>query len=236
MKRETLAVLWMIVALGVSTPLNATDDSSSLRYLIQFQVVVTDEEQISITSRQMELDRVVASATEVSTITIGDLTLDLDDDHLWGGQPIPSEGSGIKVLSKPRVSIPPGGAAKMRSGGPSEIQYLELQGEDCYSVSTLLPDFTPGLIIEVAAQEGRPDDQPGTVYLDIKTQVTILGGREPVPGLNLDVGKPTVQFFELNTHKRFRLDRWNLMTSQVSRDLTNLDAETLLVFFRASRQ
>lgn len=236
MTNTRLSVLWLIVGIGLPILVGAADDSPDHHYLVEFQVVVAVEERIAFTSRLMESDGVVTPASGVSTLTIGDLVLDLDKDDLWGGRPEPPEDAGITVLSMPQLIIPAGEKATLRSGGQTEIQYLEWQSENCYTVKTLPPEFPPGLLIEVASREGRPDDQPGTVYLDMKIQVTVVGERVPVRGLNLDVGKPAVQTNELNTHKRFQLGRWDLLTTQFSRELKNRDAETLLVFMRASRR
>lgn len=224
----------LVVACWLVFPVVAvsTDQPEAEVYIIAFQIVTTDRGWME----SQAIDDAGSPPREIRRLTIGDLVVDLDAEHLWNGRPTPPDGSGVTVLSMPRVAVPADEKGTMRSGSTYGAQYLEWDGNGCYQAKTLPPELHPGLVIDVVPHGNRPSDQPGTVYLDLHLKVSTLGEREPVHGLDLDVGKPTVRIDEFDTHGRFRLDRWSLVTTQLSRDLTNRPDETLLVFVRASRR
>jgi len=230
--------LIVFVAVGLALCATATvgGDRSADTYLMEFQIVVTNKQQIEIQSSAITSDGNLTTATEVSLMRIGDMTLDFDAEFLWDGRSVPPEDAGITVLSMPQLIVPAGEKATVRSGSSGQVQFLERQEGDCYKIQSLPPEFAPGVFIEVVPRIAQPDDPPNTVRLDLSLEVTVVTTREILPGVNLDVGRPNLIKQESYTKDhRFRLDRWNLMTTHLSRDLANPNQETLVVFLRVSR-
>jgi hypothetical protein len=231
---QDLAVAALCLTLSGATAATAEDQPRT--FVIQFQVLVlaTGVPFTAETHRADSGDE-LAWVGAIDTMRVGEVELDLDSDLMWNGQAEPPAGSGIELLTAPQVVIAEGTTGVVRSG--SAIQYLERRDEGCYSVQTLPPDASPGVVLTVVPKTG-PDQEDGTktVDLDFSVRIATIGDRQPVAGLDLDVGRPTINAKEVKSRYNYPLGRWNLLTSHFSRDPAKPDGERLLVLVRAKRR
>ena len=171
---------------------------------------------------------------EIDTMRVGELELDLDSASMWGGHDTPPDGSGVEVLSAPQIVIPAGTKGTVRSG--SAVQYLERRDAECYTVHTLPREASPGIVLTLEANPAPAADDGGeTATLDFTLRVSTISRREPVPGLDLDLGRPTINTKEVDSRLNARLGHWNLLTSHITRDPDAVEPETLLVLVRLIR-
>ncbi len=211
-------------------------------YVIELQVVATSHKwTLDARSVHTAEDKTPLGTAEslttvggILSMKIGDLEVDLESNEMWAGEANPPEGSGIEVLTAPRIVVPAGEEAQLRIG--SAAQFLELRDNDCFTVETLPPDASPGFNLELVAEGGPPEeDGAETVSLDLTLRVATIGERQPLPGVTLDVGRPKILTQEINSRYTYPLERWNLVTSHISRDPTEPDGEKLLVLIRVTR-
>jgi hypothetical protein len=208
----------------------ASDDPD--RYVIETQVIVTDR-SFTMEAHSASTDTEVVSVGDVDTMTIGDEELDLAADWIWGSEAGPPEDSGIELLTAPRMVVPAGERAQLRSG--AAVQYLEQRDDDCFTLETLSPEASPGVYLEVKPVAGPRQDDLETVDLDYMLRVSTIAGREVIPGVGLDVGRPTIQTKEVSSRHRCTVGRWSLLTTHISRDPNEPETDKLIVLIRVSR-
>lgn len=218
----------------------AAAEAASAPYVVQVQIAVAardvsfNAEAHSVTTGD---GTGFTSVGEIETMRVGDLELDLDSPSIWGGHDTPPEGSGVELLSAPQVIIPAATKGTVRTGTVAQYQYLERRDADCYIVQTLPPEASPRIVLTIVPTPGPPtDDGRATVTLDFHLKVTTIGNREPVPGLNLDVGRPIIASNEVDRRLTARLGRWNLLTSHIGRNPDAAEPETLFVLVRITRR
>ena len=230
MRFPRTALIPIAVAWCVLSPLTGHSDENDL-YLIELQVLVATGQKVTMVAGNAVTSEELVSVGDVSHMTVGDMTVDLSAELMWAGQAKPPAGSGIELLTAPSLRVRANQAAAMRSG--STVQYLEQTKEGCYAVRTLPADISPGIFLDLVPGAGSKDERGvETVELDLKLRISTIGERAPVPGFQLDVGRPIVRSKETASRYRYRLGRWNLVTSYITREP---EKETLLVLIRVTR-
>lgn len=114
-----------------------------------------------------------------------------------------SQMEGVRRIAAPRLMVLEKSLANVRIGATRELTYLSPLGggkfqAEKYTTKELGMDF------RLQAQPVDGDDE--SVELSpLEIQLTSLDGREPVTGLDLDVGKPIVTTRSLSTTARVKL-------------------------------
>ncbi|HEY3969745.1 MAG TPA: hypothetical protein VGM05_34695 [Planctomycetaceae bacterium] len=105
----------------------------------------------------------------------------------------------VDVLSRPQVRSLLGQSAEIQvSGGVPEIAYLVRTGKKTFELKEAVAQPKLGIAIHLTAQAVAEDsDQIEISPLTIAT--TTFDGREPIPGFDLDVGKPIISTRKLET-------------------------------------
>jgi hypothetical protein len=223
----TLTAVFLIL----STTGQAENDPDD-HYVIELQVLVASDQQLVMQSRSVTTEEDLTSVGGVYEMTVGDITVDLEADLMWNGKAEPPKDSGIELLAAPRISVKANQSASMRSA--STVQYFEQQDDDCFVLRALPPDASPGIFLDVKPEAG-PTDQKGaeTVDLDLTLRISTLGERAALPGVSLDVGRPTLHSRETSSAYRYRLDRWNVISSHITQEPKK---ETLVLLIRVTRE
>ncbi len=126
---------------------------------------------------------------------------DSGDDELWAAR-------GLDALDVTTVVVP-----KLRSFAKqsvtmqmqtfSGLPYLEPLGDGKYQAkSTVVQELGMKVIVAVQPIEG---DDAFVELSPLEIQITALDGREPLEGLNLDVGKPIISTRSLKTTAKMKL-------------------------------
>lgn len=104
----------------------------------------------------------------------------------------------VDILSRPQIRALLGQSAKVHIGAEQpRISYLVRTGTKSFEVRESAGESPLGLTIDLTARAVDDSDKIEISPLSIST--TTLDGREPVPGLDLDVGKPIVSTRTLKT-------------------------------------
>lgn len=123
-----------------------------------------------------------------SDVQLGPVRL-IATPSLWkfNGENDPVATEGFETIAAPRIMTLDGRAAEIRIGSEGPIAYLEDAGEGLYRKATL--DQPTGLALSVTPEI----DREGRVKLNnLKIESCVVEDREPVPGLDLPVGKPVL--------------------------------------------
>ncbi len=115
------------------------------------------------------------------------------------------EGSsrGLDVLAAPRVMVRAGQRAAIRIGTTGPHYFVPAQ-EGTYRHMRVEEDIGTDLKVIVDTVPGHPD----RAALDLDFSLREIVGREPLPGIDLDVGPPIVRSREMKTTVTTRLGEW----------------------------
>lgn len=162
----------------------------------------------------------------IPEVWLGDERLILMDD---GGLEVP-EGASAEVVSSPRITTLPHQRASLRSGLDGPLEYFERVEDGSYRVVRGSRDEIPRVVLDVTA---APGDDAGTVTLTVGLAITVMTGREPLEGTQLDVGRPILESREVGTVMlRVPLGAWRLVSALVAQPENVPYSQYLLVFFR----
>jgi Flp pilus assembly secretin CpaC len=104
----------------------------------------------------------------------------------------------VDVLSRPQVRTLIGQSANIQVGtAPPRIPYLVRTGTKSFELREAASGTPLGITINLTPRAGDDSEQIEISPLQIST--TTLDGREQIPGLDLDVGKPIVSTRTLET-------------------------------------
>lgn len=228
MKKSATILVCLLLA---GSYLNA-DESGPQYYLIEAQVLVVTGQKITMESGSAHDDEDVLSAKSMDTLKIGDISLDLDADKIWSTPDGPPPDSGINLLTAPRVVVQARGRVQSRMA--RSVQYLEPSDNGCLEVRSLPADASPGFFLDAVPRPGPPGENGAeTVDLKLKLRLSTLGERAVIPGVDLDVGRPTLHSKEIESVYHYRLGKWNLISSYLSLEP---EKQLLVVLLRVSRQ
>jgi hypothetical protein len=103
---------------------------------------------------------------------------------------------GVKVLAAPRVWVMPRESITVEMAVSQIFTYLESEGEGRYVARQSKPQKL-GLKLAIKA-DPSPDDE-SVVLCRLECDTSALVGREPVKGLDLEVGMPIISSWSLKT-------------------------------------
>lgn len=168
-------------------------------------------------------------------LRVGERTIEIvGGDILWDGSPTgPVVSDEMHLVSSPRVITREGEDVVLRSGWSGRIQYFEPGDHDCYRLKTLAPDEGPGLRLDVQVGNRR-DLEDGRVAIDLPfgIRVTVLGPRQPIPGVSMDVGPPTLHSTETESTLRLVLGEWDVLMVTTAPVRGQQRSDSLIVFVR----
>jgi hypothetical protein len=139
---------------------------------------------------------------------------------------------GATVLSAPRINLPPGSQANVIS--QARIQYFTPGEDGCYQLQEPEPGepgVIPGVSLELQLQE-LPDGPGRRVRLSYTARVTVLTGREPLPGVILDVGPPILHTQAAQTTLEVLCGRWFLASVSQLEKVASQGADLVFVLAR----
>lgn len=104
----------------------------------------------------------------------------------------------VNVLSRPQVRTLMGHSASVQiSSSPPRIPYLVRTGTKSFELRESDGEASLGIMIDLTP---RADDDSREIELSpLKVSITTLDGREPIRGVDLDVGKPIISTRTLET-------------------------------------
>ncbi len=128
-------------------------------------------------------------------------------DHAWGGESkwlakeleTMKAYAEIEILSRPHIRAPLGQPAEVQvSCGTPQIAYLVRTGKKTFELREAAAQPALGLMIKLTAQVAAEDS--GRIEISpLAISTTTFDGREPIPGIDLDVGKPILSTRKLET-------------------------------------
>jgi hypothetical protein len=129
------------------------------------------------------------------------------DDELWvcASMDVP----GITTVAAPKLVTRTGQPVTLSIQTSSRFSYLEPLGDDKYQAK-YSPVQELGMKVVVALQPVAGDDTSVDVS-PLEIEVTALDGREPVEGLDLEVGKPIISTRSLKTTAKMKLGATRLI-------------------------
>lgn len=130
-----------------------------------------------------------------------------------------------QVLSAPRLTVNGGQEATVDVGQP--VAYLERRDDDCLVVRSAA-DAREGVFVRLAVQWVRDE---GIRFRQIVLKASRIAGRQPVPGVPLDVGRPILDVRE--TELGLTLDPDSVAIMALSQ---GEDEPALLVFLTAQTE
>lgn len=111
--------------------------------------------------------------------------------------------SRIQAVSSPAIILPLGERAEIRMG-QEEAQYFEREVDGVYALRTV--DEFVGYTFDCTLT--RSAVMEGALSMKISSTLRETGDREPVPGLTLDVGKPTIRETKFETNIQLKPNDW----------------------------
>lgn len=111
--------------------------------------------------------------------------------------------SRIQAVSSPAIILPLGERAEIRMG-QDEAQYFERDEDGAYALRTV--DEFVGYTFDCTLT--RSTVMEGALSMQISCTLRETSDREPVPGLSLDVGKPTIRETKFETTIQLKPNDW----------------------------
>lgn len=232
------AVLAGVLALAL-TFAGAADPENA--YVIDARILAipaeaSDVESIGVTGDAAE-QRSPGSSREgesvvvsgLQEIRVDDITLTIGDDGtlLWNGEPDEPEGGRVEQLMSPRIRVLAGEPAIVQAG--SRLQYLELLDDGTFELKVTETEEAPGLVFRCNAQASKD----GGIDLDYAVDLVVLHGREEIPGVHLEVGRPILRRHRMESRVRLAPDRWTVIGTQFVEEASGERGDLLLVILRA---
>lgn len=172
--------------------------------------------------------------SNVRSFLVGDVTLELSGTGvpLFNGQGTPPADSAVELLGAPRLVVLAGQEAQVRTA--TAPQYLVRRDDGLFSVETCGPDESPQVRLELSVLP--LPSQEDMVDVDLTLSVAVMIGREEIPGVSLDVGRPILKVREAQSRVRVALGTMNLVSSQlVEPPDGGGEGELLVVLLRVRR-
>jgi hypothetical protein len=104
--------------------------------------------------------------------------------------------AGVKLIAAPQITLLPAETATLEITASQTFTYLESAEAGRYVAKRSEPKKL-GLNIKLKAEPSQEDEK--TVLCRLECEMSALVGREPVNGLDLEVGKPIVSTWSLKT-------------------------------------
>lgn len=111
--------------------------------------------------------------------------------------------SRIQAVSSPAIILPLGERAEIRMG-QDEAQYFERDEDGAYALRTV--DEFVGYTFDCTLN--RSTVMEGALSMKISSTLRETGNREPVAGLTLNVGKPTIRETKFDTNIQLKPNDW----------------------------
>lgn len=129
--------------------------------------------------------------------------------------------AGIELLSAPQVVTEEGFEAAIQSG--STVQFLAPVPDGHFKVQTLDTEG-PGVFLKLT-----PKPRDGKVEISVALTIVTLAGREKVPGLELEVGRPVLNRMEMSSQMVIAPGRWFLVSGMAMKRNSHSDLVLLLL-------
>ncbi len=127
----------------------------------------------------------------------------LDKDGLSRAETDEKTVDSVQEVSSPAILLPLGESAEIHIGEQG-AQYFEREEDGVYALRTV--DGFVGYTFECTLS--RSAAMEGTLSMEISSTLRETGDREPVPGLSLDVGKPTIRETKFETNIELKPNDW----------------------------
>lgn len=224
MKRIMLfGVLLMGLAFGrvqAAAPDNPEGVFVISQYLIEVNEVGAETTRVTGTNlTSQENPPTLSSIIDEEGLSIGNLHLSIESNGqlLANGSPDFQSEEGFRVVSAPRVVLPEGEEATLRSGSTS--QYMVRQPDGDFRLEAVDPDNDAGMKLNMTVHsvddvgQSRP-----LVDLEYSASTTFMVGRDPIPGVGLDIGPPVFETRRVETRLRIPLNRWVFLHTVTARE------------------
>lgn len=147
-----------------------------------------------------------------------------EDGGLWDGKPRPGNPSEVVVLASPRIRTAPRQSAELQLRSRERYQYMVKTNENQFELKETELDTGLKWSCRVA-----PQADPVVRLEEFTISLAALEGREPIPGVDLPIGKPVVRTDTDTTTMNLTLGRsYGIQWSSRSHGM-------LLILFRVSR-
>jgi hypothetical protein len=142
----------------------------------------------------------------------------------WDGEPQPPAAAKVEVVASPRIAILPGNPFEISMGSQQPVQYFVRRDDGLFELQNL--EEPTGL--SLAGGIERLDS--GRLLLKgLEITLRSIESREPIPGVALDVGRPTVKERRVQTSLSIQPGRYygmQYITEGYGFLLIRLSAET----------
>ncbi len=152
---------------------------------------------------------------------------------LANGSPDFRPEDGFRLISAPRMVVVEGQEAKLRSGMVSNVQYMDRQPNGDFSLRTVEPGMEAGMMMRLIVRSVKDgDDSVVEVELEYGVKATFMVGRDPIPEVRLEIGKPIFETQEVETRIRVPLDRWIFLHSVTAKGESGGEESRLVAILR----
>jgi hypothetical protein len=167
---------------------------------------------------------------DVREVRVGDLSLTFDGGRklLWNGQSEPPASAAVEVLSSPRLLTRAGERAVIRTG--SRLEYFTKEDGGSFRLHVTEPESAPGVEFGCTVEPGGG----GSLTLDYDLKLVVMEGRETLPGVSLDVGKPILRARKVATRIRLKPGQWSVVSGQLLKEADGDEGDVLLVLLRVT--
>lgn len=165
---------------------------------------------------------------QVSEVRIGTLALSFSPEGtlLYNGGPQPPAAAEVEILAQPRITVGAGSTAIVKTG--AALHYFEPRKDGAYDLRVVPQEDAPGLEYSVRV---RPGDGK-KLHLDCQLKLILLEGREKIPDVELEVGRPKVSVHDFKAGLNAVLGEWSFVSSQFLPDKSGRGGDVLLILLR----
>ena len=128
----------------------------------------------------------------LAKLNVGSGKLEADSKCWSWDDELPDE---VTVVCSPQVLMPLGQSFVVAIGEQSIHQYFQRRDDGLYELEEIAME-NPGLMLQGTVEEG-PDDI--IILRDLKFETTLVTERQPIEGVDLNVGKPVFRSSEFVT-------------------------------------
>lgn len=165
---------------------------------------------------------------QVREVRIGKLTLSFSPEGtlLYNGRPEPPAAAEVEILVQPRILVEAGATATIKTG--AALQYFEPRKDGAYDLRVIPQEEAPGVEYSVRVRQGDGEN----LRLDCRLKLVLLEGREKIPEVGLEVGRPKVSVQDFKAGLNAVLGKWSFVSSQFLPDKSGRGGDVLLILLR----
>ncbi len=211
-------------------------------FIISHYVIEIDGEDngtIEVRGSELSFRSGLTLLTGDQRLKVGDLTLSLGPagELLGNGTPDFQPENGFRVISAPQMVIVEGGEGTLRMATVSGFQYMERQPDGGFRLQTVSPESETGMKMRLVVRPpGEIQERSDQVDLEYEVKTTYMVGRERIPDVNLEIGKPVFETQKVENRLRVPMNTWMLLHSIKAKDVSDGSPTQLVVMMKIAER